>query len=153
VTGTTLNSAFSILLLGNLLSMDKAIFYINHPKTKEEFQSGPQASPSPFAGVLQAMPARSMGLLLGSPLSATNRHHGPPFRRGERITSRRRGFEHPWQCRIKASDMEVEDLPPCRQKIVAAQQPAAWMSSGIDSPPSSSIPADQRIIYKHHVPT
>jgi hypothetical protein len=132
VTGTELGDAFSNLVLGDLLSKDKArLFTKTTLELKIEKRSSPLASLSPFAGVLEAGPPRSRGLLLGSPLLTTDSHRGPSVRCGERITSHRRELEHPWQCREMASVMEVERLPPCRQSIVEAKKASAMMSSKI----------------------
>jgi hypothetical protein len=78
VTGTELRVAFSNLVLGDLLSKFKArLFTKTTLELNIEMQSSPLASLSPFAGVLEAGPPRSRGLLLESPLPMTDSHRGP----------------------------------------------------------------------------
>jgi hypothetical protein len=48
--------------------------------------------------------------------------------RGVNHFASEREFEHPRQCREQASSMEVELMPPCRQRITEAMNASAMMS-------------------------
>jgi hypothetical protein len=128
--------AFANSALGNLLTTDKARLFFTKTtlEQKDSLQSSPWVSPSPFVGVLQAMPPRSRSHFLRSPLPATSDHHGP--------LDRCLGTHHFTTDWVRAP-MTMPDQGLHRggwrraALMAAAKKPATWMRLGWDLPHTS----------------
>jgi hypothetical protein len=84
------------LVLENLEFEERPFdFTKNTLELMDLMQSSPSVPPPLLAGVLQALPPRNRGRLLGSPLPALICRRGPLPGHGERITSWPGSFEHP----------------------------------------------------------
>jgi hypothetical protein len=121
--------ALASLALKILIFEDKAFVFTENTLTTEKLKQFKPWVPLPHtAGVLKALPPRNRSQLLRNSLPAPFRRRGPPPSHGERITSWPGSFEHPRR-RRKASALEVDISPPCRQRVAEAKVPPSWMSS------------------------